>query len=134
MSLQMRFHTWNIDGSLTLNEADFMMQSVPLEFAFNPTSRCYITDVEILKRAGRINIEDMCLIQLMHPEYQIHNKLVSEKVLANAKICNAVADEQHGSRKHHQVDLLGLNKVLIGDNFRYTQIWLSWDKRLQGVL
>ena len=34
-------------------------------------------------------------------------------------MCNEVADEQYGSRKHQQAGLLGLNKVLIGDNFRY---------------
>ena len=41
----------------TLNEVDCMMRSVPLEFTFTLASWCYITDVEILKRAGRINIE-----------------------------------------------------------------------------
>ena len=60
----------------------------------------------------------MRLIQLMHPEYQIDNKNVGKKVLVNAKICNEVAEEQHGSRKHHQAGLLLLNKVLVGDLFR----------------
>ena len=85
----------------TLNEVDCLMGSAPLEFAFTPPGWCCITDVEILKRAGRINIEEMQLIQLMHPEYQINNKLVGKKVLANAEMCNEVAEEQHGSRKHH---------------------------------
>ena len=98
-----------------------MMRSAPLEFAFTPSSWCYTTDVEILKRAGRINIEEMRLIQWIHPEYQINNKLVGKKVLVNAEICNEVADEQHGSRKHHQAGLLGLNKVVIGDIFRYNR-------------
>ena len=78
-----------------------MVQYVLMEFAFTPISWCYITDVEIFKRAGRINIEDMRLIQLMHPEYQINNKFVG--------------------KKDHQAGLLGLNKVLIGDIFRYTR-------------
>ena len=54
-----------------MNGVDYMMQSVPLKFAFTPASWCYITDVQILKRTGSqmINIEDMRLIQLMHPEY-----------------------------------------------------------------
>ena len=34
---------------------------------------------------------------------------------------NAVAEEQHGLRKHHQADLLVLNKVLIRDLFWYTR-------------
>ena len=52
------------------------MRLVPLEFAFTTLSWGYITIVEILKRAGRINIEDMRLIQLMYLEYQINDKLV----------------------------------------------------------
>ena len=79
------------------------MRSVPLEFAFTPPSCwCCITDVEILKQAGRINNEDVRLIQLMHPEYQINNKLVGKQVLANAEICNEVTKEQHGSWKYHR--------------------------------
>ena len=38
----------------------------------------------------------MLLIQLMHPEYQINNKNMGQTVLANAEICNEVAEEQHG--------------------------------------
>ena len=104
----------------TLNELDGMMRLVPLEFAFTSPSCCYITDVEILKRAGSINIEDMRLIQLMHPEYQINNKLVGKKVLANAEMCNEVTEKQHGSRKHYQAGFLVLEKILVSDMFRYT--------------
>lgn len=44
-----------------LNELDCVMKSTPLEFVFTPTSLQSITDVEILKRVGRLNIEDMRL-------------------------------------------------------------------------
>ena len=57
----------------------------------------------------------------MHSEYQINNKNVGRKVLANVEICNEVAEEQHGSRKHHQAGLLLLDKVLVGDLFRFTR-------------
>ena len=50
------------------------MRLVLLEFAFTPPSWCYITDIKTLKQVGRIDIEDMRLIQLMHPDYQISNK------------------------------------------------------------
>ena len=63
----------------------------------------------------------MRLIQLMHPEYQINNKNIGRKVLANAEICNEVTEEQHGSRKHHQAGLLLLNKLLVGDLFCLTR-------------
>ena len=74
---------------------EWMMRLAPLEFAFTPPSLCCITDVEIMKRAGRLEIEDMRLIQLLHQGYQINNKLVGKKVLANAEIYNEVANEQH---------------------------------------
>lgn len=63
-------------------------------------------------------IDDMRLIQLMHPEFQINKELVGKRVLENAEICNEVSDEQHGSRKHHQAVLLALNKCNIGEIFR----------------
>ena len=74
-----------------------------------------------MKKAGKINVDEMRLIMLMHPEYQINNKNIGRKVLANAEICNEVAKEQHGSRKNHQAGLLLLNKVLVGDLFCLTK-------------
>ena len=74
-----------------------------------------------MKKAGRININKMQLIMLMHTEYQINNKNIERKVLANAEICNEVAEEQYGSRKNHQTGLLLLNKVLVGDLFCLTR-------------
>ena len=58
---------------------------------------------------------------LMHPEYQINNKNIDRKVLANPEICNKVAEKQQGSRNHHQAGLLLLNKVLVGELFRLTR-------------
>ena len=107
----------------TLNEIDCTMRTALLEFAFTPKKWLTLDDLEILKKAGRINIEEMRLIQLMHPEYQINSKNIGRKVLANVEICNELEEEQHGSRKHHQAGLLLLNKVLVGDIFRLT--WYS---------
>ena len=45
----------------------------------------------------------------------MNNKNIGRKVLANAEICNKVAEEQHGSRNFHQAGLLLLNKVLVVD-------------------
>ena len=96
------------------------MWSAPLEFSFVPQGWCSIADLQILKSARKLHVDEMRLIQLMHPVYQINNKNVGRKVLANAEICNEVAEEQHGSQKHHQAGLLLLNKVLVGDLFRLT--------------
>mmetsp|Transcript_17209 Transcript_17209/g.18906 ORF Transcript_17209/g.18906 Transcript_17209/m.18906 type:complete len:236 (-) Transcript_17209:511-1218(-) len=55
---------------------------------------CSIVDLEILKKAGRINVDKMQLIQLMHPEYQINNKNVGRNVLANAETCCCFLDNE----------------------------------------
>ena len=75
----------------------------------------------LLPFARKLHVDEMRLIQLMHPVYQINNKNVGRKVLANAEICNEVAEEQHGSWKHHQAGLLLLNKAIVGDLFRLTR-------------
>ena len=105
----------------SLNEIDCTMRTTPLEFSFTPKTWLTLDNMEILKKAGRINIDEMRLIMLMHPEYQINNKNIGRKVIANAEICNEVAEEQHGFRKHHQAGLLLLNKGLVGDLFRLTR-------------
>ena len=104
-----------------LNVIYCMMRSALLKFPFTPKKWCYIEDLGILKKAGRINIDKIRLIQLMHPEYQTNKKNIGKKVLANTEICNKVAKEQRGSRKHHQAGLLLLNKVLFGNLFHLTR-------------
>lgn len=51
----------------TLNVYDCMLCRLQLEFGFQPDSWLNIADIEILKRARYLGIDDMRLIQLMHP-------------------------------------------------------------------
>ena len=67
----------------TLNYYNCMMRSIPTEMGFVPPTWCAVTDVEIQKRSGKIGIDNMQLIQLMHPEFQINNKLARKRVLEN---------------------------------------------------
>ena len=69
----------------TLNEYDCMMHTSPLEFGFATSQWLSITDIEILKKAGVLGIDDMRFIQLMHPEFQVNNKLVGKKSLPMPK-------------------------------------------------
>ena len=64
----------------------------------------------------------MRLIQLMHTEFQINNKLVHKRVLENTENYIEVVEKQHGSRKYHESDLLDLNKCLIDDICRLLRI------------
>ena len=72
-----------------LNYYDCMMRSIPTEIGFVPPTWCAIMDIEIQKCSGKIGINNMKLIQLTHPEFQIKtNKLVGKRVLENAEIYN----------------------------------------------
>ena len=110
----------------SLNYYDCMMRSIPTEIGLVPPTWCAITDVKIQKCSGKISIDNMRSIQLMHPEFQINNKLARKRVLENAEICNEVADEQHGSRKNHQAGLLALNKCLIVDICRLLRMLVCY--------
>ena len=97
----------------TVNNINCMMRSALLEFSFTPKDWCTFADVDILTKAGEINIDKMRLIMLMHPQFRMNNKNIGRKVLVNAEICNEVAEEQHGSRKFHQAGLLLLVSQLV---------------------
>ena len=73
---------------------------VPLLVGFSPAAWQVIIDVEILKKAGEFSVAKMRLIQLMSPEFQINNKMISRNVLC-VEAADAVAADQHRSRKHH---------------------------------
>ena len=45
-----------------LNEYDCLMRTIPLEFGFTPSQWLSITDIEILKKARVLGIDDMRLI------------------------------------------------------------------------
>ena len=85
-------HKFCVHYSL-LNDIDCIIRSAPLDISFTPPGWCSIAILEILKKTGRININEMRLLQLIHPENQIDNKNVGRKVLANAEIYDEVAEE-----------------------------------------
>jgi hypothetical protein len=82
-----------------LNEVDALLRNLPLLFGFVPPSWLSITDVEILKKLGIYDIEQMRAVQLFAAEFNITNKMIGKRVLAHAEVCNEVVDEQHSSRK-----------------------------------
>ena len=96
-----------------LNEIDTMLRLVPLILGFTPEAWKFITDVEILKRAGEYKVAKMRLIQLMSPEFQINNKMFGRHALAHAKKAGEVSANQHGSRKNHKAIITCLNKKLL---------------------
>jgi hypothetical protein len=101
-----------------LTRMDVRMRSLPLEVGFIPDEWKQITDVEILKKSGVYHVDKMRLIQLMRPVFQINNKMLGRRMLAQAEKYGTIEADQHGSRKHHQAILPCLNKVLLADVMR----------------
>jgi hypothetical protein len=101
-----------------LTRMDVRMRSLPLEVGFIPDEWKQITDVEILKKSGVYHVDKMRLIQLICPDFQINNKMLGRRMLAQAEKYGTIEADQHGSRRHHQAILACLNKVLLADVMR----------------
>ena len=54
----------------------------------------------------------------MDPEFNMKNKLLGKRMMANAEAANAIQDDQFGGRKRHKAINACLNKVLTNDTFR----------------
>ena len=101
-----------------LNSVDTLLCMIPLFVGFSPEAWQVITDVEILKKASELRVAKMRLIQLMSPKFQINNKMIGRNILKHAETANAVAADQHGSRKHHTSINTCLNNNLVCDVLR----------------
>ena len=54
----------------------------------------------------------------MDPEFNMKNKLLGKRMMANAEAANAIQSDQFGGRKKHKAINACLNKVLLNDIFR----------------
>jgi hypothetical protein len=101
-----------------LAEIDRFMRNIPYREGFSPQAWQFITDVEIVKKAGVFDIKKMRTIQLMHAAFNINNKKLGRDMMSLAEKCKVIAPEQFGSRKNHQSILAALNKRLTMDVLR----------------
>ena len=115
-------YIWQIPQLLWLHDEIYSNRNWTCSSNLVNNNRCWNT-----KNAGKISIDNMALIQLMHPEFQINNKLVRKRVLENAEIWNKVTNKQHRSRKHNQAGLLALNKCLIGYIWRILRMLACYE-------
>jgi hypothetical protein len=97
---------------------DTFMRNLPYTKGFSPKGWQLITDVEILKKTGVYEVEQMRTIQLMHAVFNMNNKKLGRDMMKAAEASNILAPEQSGSRKHHQSNTTGLNKRLTMDILR----------------
>ena len=64
----------------------------------------------------------------MDPEFNMKNKLLGKKMIANAEVANAIQNNWFGGRKKHKAINARRNKVLKNDIFRqkYMLQLLEW--------
>ena len=96
-------------------EIDAALLSAPYELGFSPLAWEVITDVELLKKFGVYDVEQMRAIQLMVAAFNMNNKRLGRQMMRHAEKHHMMAKEQYGSRKRHKAIDAGLNKVLTAD-------------------
>lgn len=97
---------------------DALLRGLPLEMGFAPQLWCNITDIEILKKSNVYDVDQMRLIQLMDAEFNMNNKMIGKRMIAQAEITGTIPKDQYGSRKHHRSITAALNKRITMDIWR----------------
>ena len=78
-------HYKSMIGDLKLLQTDADIRALPLQYGFVPQDWCRITDVEILKKEGVLDVDKMRLIQLMDAEANMNNKMIGKRVMQQAE-------------------------------------------------
>ena len=95
----------------------FMVNS-PLMTGLVPDGWLDITDVMILKRLNINNVEKMRCIQLLDAEFNMINKRLGKKIIANAENLELIEEDQFGSRKKHKAINAVICKIVMNDMLR----------------
>ena len=75
---------------------DTKLRELPYKYGFTPVSWRKIVDVEILKKAGVYDIEKMRTIMLLNAEFNMNNKLLGKRMMANGERLKILQREQYG--------------------------------------
>ena len=79
-------------------------------------------DVMIPKKINSLQADKLRLINLLEPDFNFLNGMVSRKFMKAAERNNLIAKEQFGSRKGNSAIEHAINKVLTMDYFRVAKI------------
>ena len=111
-------HTKACSSHPHLNNFDAQVRSLPYKHGFAPEAWKKITDVEILKSEGVLEIERMRTMQLLDSMFNMNNKKLGRELMKKAEEEGLIAEEQFGSRKAHKAVSVALNKRLTLDLLR----------------
>ena len=101
-----------------LNLINTFLRNVPFIIEVLPDQFMTIIDLQILKQIIIFNVDRMRCIHLMNSEFNMKNKLVGKRMMANTEAVNAIRNDQFDNREKHKAINTYLKKVLTNDIFR----------------
>ena len=109
-----------LDNDIAQIHLDMLNIATATGFSFKRWQRSL--DVMIPKKINSLQADKLRLINLLEPDFNFLNGMVSRKFMKAAERNNLIAKEQFGSRKGHSAIEHAINKVLTMDYFRVAKI------------
>jgi hypothetical protein len=101
-----------------MSELDRSLLEVSLQTGLAPKRWKRGIDVMIPKKIGSLKANQLRTIVLMEPDFNLVNKIMGKRLMANAERFQSVAPEQFGSRKRKSAINHAINKQLTIDILR----------------
>jgi hypothetical protein len=102
-------------GDQQIAEFDATMANIPYASGYSPEVWINMVDVLIPKKTTSPAIEKLCIIVLFHALFNMNNKRLGRKMVANAERLNQIPWEADGSHKCHCSIQCAANKVFTTD-------------------
>ena len=100
---------------------DAAMARIPAISGYSPLRWRQGLNVVLEKKPGENRVDKLRTILLYEADYNHNNKHMARSFMTNAERYRLLAPEHYGSRKHHNAQDQGLNKVLLFDILRQTR-------------
>jgi hypothetical protein len=101
-----------------LAQFDASLRQLPYQHGFSPDGWKQMTAVQLWKKLDLILVHKLRTIVLMSSQFNTNNKKLGRDVMHHTEELGLLPPDQGGSRKDHQSNELGLNKVLAFDLLR----------------
>ena len=115
----LHFGLWKANATHDiLCELDTLMRAIPFQTGYALCCWCQGVDMELQKDSNNWNIERLRTIVLIEAAHNLNNKLLGRRVMEHAEKHQAIAPEQHGSRKRLSSMQASVNNRLMYDLMR----------------
>jgi endonuclease/exonuclease/phosphatase family metal-dependent hydrolase len=110
------FKASNLSDKLTFIDKTFL--EISMKFGLNLSRWNQCIDVMIPKKSDTIKVNKLRTIMLFECDWNQMNKIIGNRVMANAEKYKTIAPEQYGSRRGKSSIQHAINKVLLFDLLR----------------